>query len=223
MDLKVALILTSCLISQGRCLMCHNCLPDDTGFCHDVQGPCPEECASVRVASYIDGRKQGVMNLKTCSQSDMCIVGSINFGTSRVKVENTCCSTHLCNGKTPPESREDISNGNRCYTCRNGDCSSTVECLGDEDRCVTSIATDEEGRSTGIQKGCASMSICQQRDSSSLFLADLADQLICCEGQLCNDGTVATTNHNAGNLAHLTRSNRHILLAMVAVSVYGFQ
>lgn len=37
----------------------------------------------------------------------------------------------------------DISNKKRCYTCIAGDCSSTMECLGDEDRCVTSVSTGE--------------------------------------------------------------------------------
>ncbi|KAL2079233.1 hypothetical protein ACEWY4_024977 [Coilia grayii] len=216
MDLKVALILISSLISQALPLTCNNCFSDATGFCHDIQGPCAEECASVRIATYVDGRRKGVMNLKTCYPSDMCIVGSLNLGTSRVKVENKCCSTDLCNDQTPPESLEDISNGKRCFTCRNGDCSLRVECLGNEDHCVTSLSTDEEGRSSGIQKGCVSRSVCQQRDSS-FFLDNVADRLVCCVGDLCNG--MATANQNAENIGHLTKSNTHNLLLLVLMSV----
>lgn len=42
------------------------------------------------------------MILKTCVPSAMCIVGSLNFGTTRVKVESICCASELCNNESPP-------------------------------------------------------------------------------------------------------------------------
>ncbi|XP_076145817.1 urokinase plasminogen activator surface receptor-like [Alosa pseudoharengus] len=206
MDLRVVLILTSAYIAQVYSLMCNNCFPDATGTCHDVQGPCPDQCASVRIATYEDYRRKGVMTLKTCMPSDMCVIGSLNFGNSRVKSESTCCNTDLCNDKTPPESLTDISNKMRCYTCRNGDCTSIIQCLGDEDFCVTSTSTD------GIQKGCASRSMCQQRGSSH-FLSSMADGLACCEGNLCNG--IEGTNRNTGNSGHKSHTQSFLLLILL--------
>ncbi|XP_012672598.1 uncharacterized protein LOC105891007 [Clupea harengus] len=212
MDLKAVLIWTCALISQVRSLMCNNCFSDAGGTCHDVQGPCPDACASVRIATYVGEWRKGVMNMKTCSTADICVMGSLNFGTKRVKVESTCCTTDLCNDQPPPEYLKDISNGKRCFTCKGGDCNLTVECLGNEDRCVTSTSTEADQRPPRTQKGCVSASICQQRDSSH-FLASMADSLDCCEGDLCNG--VQGTNQNAGNMGHVTKSNTQNLLLLL--------
>ncbi|XP_062372782.1 urokinase plasminogen activator surface receptor-like [Sardina pilchardus] len=211
MDLRIVLILTSALIAQVYSLMCNNCFSDATGTCHDVQGPCPDQCASVRIATYQDYRRKDVMTLKTCTPSDMCVTGSLNFGTSRVKAESTCCGTDLCNDEAPPESLTDISNGMRCYTCRNGDCTSIIRCLGDEDFCVTSTSAE------GIQKGCASRSICRPRGSNH-FLSSVADGLACCEGNLCNGMEGMGTNQNTGNSGHKSHTQSFLLIVLMSVA-----
>ncbi|KAJ8287656.1 hypothetical protein COCON_G00003150 [Conger conger] len=103
-----------------------------------------------------------------------------NTGISMTTVDTQCCESNLCNNQEPPALPESSTNGKKCFTCAaSGDCTSTLECKGSEDRCFMFTVP-----AVGKVKGCASQSFC----SGSLIaqLGAIVD-LNCCEGNLCNN------------------------------------
>uniref|UniRef100_A0A672HXX6 Uncharacterized protein n=1 Tax=Salarias fasciatus TaxID=181472 RepID=A0A672HXX6_SALFA len=105
---------------------------------------------------------------------DLCRQGSLNFGYERRVWNSTCCSTNLCNNHPANP------NGKKCFTCKGGDCTGTLNCLGDEDRCFT--ATGDTLHKMIFTKGCASQKICSIYITPGLSPYDYE----CCEGDFCN-------------------------------------
>uniref|UniRef100_A0A673YZR7 UPAR/Ly6 domain-containing protein n=1 Tax=Salmo trutta TaxID=8032 RepID=A0A673YZR7_SALTR len=117
------------------------------------------------------------MNMKSCSVPAQCLTESLNFGMMRTMITSICCNTDLCNSqkstKTPP-------NGKKCFTCTGTDCTSTLSCVGDEDRCISTTGSNM------TMKGCASKSICVG-DESGALRTTMGMDMKCCEGNLCNN------------------------------------
>ncbi|KAL7859136.1 hypothetical protein SRHO_G00142830 [Serrasalmus rhombeus] len=98
-------------------------------------------------------------------------------------VNSKCCNSELCNSQKVPVLPQGRPNGLKCYTCTDKDCSQTVNCEGDQDRCITSTVN-----SSGVQltmKGCGSKDLCSGDAFSSEEAGPVGD-MSCCEGNFCN-------------------------------------
>ncbi|XP_046894669.1 lymphocyte antigen 6H-like [Hypomesus transpacificus] len=75
-------------------------------------------------------------------------------------------------------------NGKWCYTCNDQDCLTAVNCLGDDNSCISTI-TDVSGLKVST-KGCANKSMCAAA-SMAAQLSGGNVKIDCCDGNLCND------------------------------------
>uniref|UniRef100_A0A8C9TTA9 UPAR/Ly6 domain-containing protein n=1 Tax=Scleropages formosus TaxID=113540 RepID=A0A8C9TTA9_SCLFO len=118
-------------------------------------------------------------SVKSCTIPQRCISGSINFGILRATVNTKCCSTDLCNNQTLAQNSP---NGKQCFSCDlNNDCTSVINCLGNENNCITATVAQ---RTT---KGCISSNICAAANVSAQLGLNLGVNINCCDGNLCNN------------------------------------
>ncbi|XP_055781347.1 uncharacterized protein LOC129857286 isoform X1 [Salvelinus fontinalis] len=133
-------ILVSLLLPKAYSLKCFECTPGESGACTDMETDCPTQCGNTRITSYMGGTKVSDVNMKSCSVPAQCLTASVNFGMTRTMIASKCCNTDLCNSQSIPESTETTPNGKKCFTCTGTDCTSALSCVGDEDRCISTIA-----------------------------------------------------------------------------------
>uniref|UniRef100_A0A4W5MD59 UPAR/Ly6 domain-containing protein n=1 Tax=Hucho hucho TaxID=62062 RepID=A0A4W5MD59_9TELE len=179
-------ILVCVLLPKAYSLTCFECIPGVSGECTDKQTNCPNptQCGNLRIMSYMGDTQIVDINGKSCAQPSECLNASVNFGNVRTTIATKCCNTDLCNSQRVPESTKAPPNGKKCFTCTGTDCTSTLSCLGDEDRCI-STTVNMAGNEMKM-KGCASKSICVGDVSQALGPAIVID-MKCCEGNLCNN------------------------------------
>ncbi|XP_056901566.1 urokinase plasminogen activator surface receptor-like [Takifugu flavidus] len=179
------LIVGFVLLPKVATLKCYECLA--AGDCNKVEKQCPassSRCEAVRVTSYVGSAKAAEVNLKSCSEPEQCIEGSINFGISRTVMTSKCCSSDLCNTQSAPEPIPlSIPNGKKCYTCNAKSCKVTLNCEGSEDHCISTSVTFGGQKMT--MKGCASKRICANTNNKQL-VENIGADLSCCQGNYCN-------------------------------------
>ncbi|KAM9355040.1 uncharacterized protein KZ484_013247 [Pholidichthys leucotaenia] len=75
-------------------------------------------------------------------------------------------------------------NGKKCFACDGNDCTKTINCQGNEDRCISLSANLDKTK----VKGCVSKSMC-----STTVLTEAAGltgvEISCCQGDLCNSAS----------------------------------
>ncbi|XP_066528935.1 phospholipase A2 inhibitor gamma subunit B-like [Hoplias malabaricus] len=182
MKLQITLLLVCGLYPSVLSLNCYQCIPDPSGTCTDRQTACPSQCVSATVAVNVAGQ-QNEISTKGCASAAECVSGSLNLGIVKTTINTQCCSTDLCNSQKPPALPSKPPNGKQCYYCIDKDCSGTVDCLGDEDQCISATVN-----AAGVQvkmKGCATRSICNA-PTGSMQTAGISGDLSCCSGNLCN-------------------------------------
>ncbi|KAF1382132.1 hypothetical protein PFLUV_G00161270 [Perca fluviatilis] len=168
----LALMFGILLLPEASTLTCYECIPDDSETCNETIKECPkgQQCAAMRLVSYEGGLKV-VENSKGCAVAKDCGEYSINYGFSKLKVTNRCCTTALCNTQLPPEPQSK-PNGKQCYYCDGLTCTNILNCEGNEDYCFS--ITGSQGEVSATTKGCVSKQLCTGTTSS------------CCQGNLCN-------------------------------------
>ncbi|XP_052425875.1 ly6/PLAUR domain-containing protein 8-like [Carassius gibelio] len=149
MALKIiSVVLFTVFFSEAVTLMCYKCTtPVPYGTCTTTANCSQnEQCNSITNTTY---HGTGSSN-KMCSAS--CANRSVNVGM--LSYTSQCCASDLCNNTA------DSSNGKMCYICIDTNCSTnrTLDCKGDEDKCITGTAT-LNGVNTTL-KGCASKNFC---------------------------------------------------------------
>uniref|UniRef100_A0A3B4D1S8 UPAR/Ly6 domain-containing protein n=1 Tax=Pygocentrus nattereri TaxID=42514 RepID=A0A3B4D1S8_PYGNA len=182
MRLHVTLALLGVLFPKALALKCYQCIPELYKTCKETQADCPDQCASKTIFMNTDGDKQEI-NTKNCAKAKECVSGSLNLGFIKMTVNSKCCNSELCNSQKVPVLPQGRPNGLKCYTCTDKDCSQTVNCEGDQDRCITSTVN-----SSGVQltmKGCGNKDLCRG-DAFSSEEAGLVGDMSCCEGNFCN-------------------------------------
>ncbi|XP_060793733.1 phospholipase A2 inhibitor and Ly6/PLAUR domain-containing protein-like [Neoarius graeffei] len=189
MKSQVTLLLICMLFSKALSLTCHQCVPSASGKCTEEQTTCSDQCLTSTTAVYMSGTKLTDVNIKTCGMPELCATGSMNIGTVKVTSNTKCCSTNLCNSETLPALPKQAPNGRMCYTCDANDCSGTVNCEGNEDRCIS--ASVQQGSNTLSMKGCVSKSFCVGSGSSGIPGIGIS-RVQCCEGNLCNSAKSIT-------------------------------
>ncbi|TRY94766.1 hypothetical protein DNTS_021635 [Danionella cerebrum] len=167
--------------SMAGSLSCYQCIPETSIKCTETTVECPAgQCGTMKTTSYLGNNTLADIIMKNCSVSQQCVTASVNFGLTRIIINNECCSTRLCNNRTEPVPPKRIPNGNKCYTCNGQDCSSTLPCSDEEDH------LNFEGEIIAM-RGCATRSFCRGDLSSQISQTNTeAVGLSCCKGHLCN-------------------------------------
>ncbi|KAG7464056.1 hypothetical protein MATL_G00183210 [Megalops atlanticus] len=185
MKLLISLAFVCALFYKAFPLQCNMCTLN-TAPCTTTPVPCPANqtrCASATVLSTVGGN-QTTLELKTCATPDLCISGSVNLRATRYTVNTLCCDTDLCNTQSPPALYDGSQNGRECFTCVENNCTHKLQCLGAEDRCISSSVT--AGGQTTTVKGCATRTVCA--GDLKVEIGTVASlNLTCCEGNLCNN------------------------------------
>ncbi|KAI4888843.1 hypothetical protein NFI96_021041 [Prochilodus magdalenae] len=142
MKLQVALALVCVLFPKALALKCYECVPELFGQCTDTKTDCPDQCDSITMVTKF-GDIQHERHSKGCAVAEQCDTVSLNVGMMKVAVNSKCCSTDLCNSGNVPALPKGSPNGKMCYACADQDCSDTVNCEGDEDRCISATGKEE--------------------------------------------------------------------------------
>uniref|UniRef100_A0A672HWP7 UPAR/Ly6 domain-containing protein n=1 Tax=Salarias fasciatus TaxID=181472 RepID=A0A672HWP7_SALFA len=186
---QLLLILGVVLLPEGKfCSACYQCSSDDDDSCLTTECSSGSHCAAVRMTSYRGNEVDHMSSIRGCLPSTaQCLQGSFNYGYGRIVYNYRCCSTNLCNNQSAPEASLS-PNGKKCFTCdaMGQNCDATLNCLGDEDRCI-SITVIHEGGMMLRQKGCASQEICE-----TFFTPGSGGPGVeyeCCQGDFCNSAS----------------------------------
>ncbi|XP_047663075.1 uncharacterized protein LOC113654961 isoform X2 [Tachysurus fulvidraco] len=131
MKFLLTLVIFSALFSGVLSLTCLYGFNDQC-----IKIDCPDQCASLTALTINNGNNMSGV-LKTCAVPDICSHGTVNLGELVVTINTLCCNTTLCNNETLPVLPVPLPNGRICYTCFNNNCTQTVHCGGNEDRCIT--------------------------------------------------------------------------------------
>ncbi|XP_029105375.1 urokinase plasminogen activator surface receptor-like [Scleropages formosus] len=189
MKLLLQVILTCAAFSKGYPLNCYECIPGSNGKCTETTKTCPSDqtkCGSMTTTVYIGNSVLTEASAKSCAKPQECTSGSINFGVTRTAVNTECCNTGLCNSQNIPAWSKNAPNGKRCFTCNGNDCTSILNCVGDENSCLKTTVSAQGGVVT--MKGCVSSNICAAAgDLSAQLGLGVGVSMNCCEGNLCND------------------------------------
>ncbi|KAI4891291.1 hypothetical protein NFI96_030830 [Prochilodus magdalenae] len=156
-------------------LQCYQCIPGLNGTCTDTQTFCSDQCGSATVLVSADGQEKE-RKVKDCAATEECVNGSLNLGFVKTTINTKCCNTDLCNNQTVPALAFGAPNGKKCFTCINNDCRGTVNCAGDEDRCISS------------EVQCYMCQIGSQNDTCTDFKTDCPDQCISITTFMSTDG-----------------------------------
>ncbi|XP_047215886.1 urokinase plasminogen activator surface receptor-like isoform X2 [Girardinichthys multiradiatus] len=178
------------IIKRTDTLKCYECSEELSGTCTEKTTECPSQsyqCVVGRSLVFGGGRQISDVKTKGCTVPEQCLEYSINFGVSKTVQKNTCCSTELCNNQSPDY--KSIPNGKKCFSCDKQNCTSTLNCEGDENYCIKAIVNS--GGQTVTLKGCASKLMCSDQ-VTSLMKHFSGAQFSCCQGNYCNSASTAS-------------------------------
>ncbi|XP_017342726.1 urokinase plasminogen activator surface receptor isoform X2 [Ictalurus punctatus] len=189
MKLSIMLLLIFMLSSEVLSLMCQKCIPSGITPCTRTQITCPDKCLSATVSVSSSGTDMNV-NLQTCGTSSLCVNESMNVGIMNIATNVQCCITDLCNNRTPAAPAQQFPNGKSCFTCVANRCSGTVNCVGNQDFCIS--ASVQQGNNALYMKGCATKSACDASAGVSSQQGVAPVNVQCCAGNLCNSAEIFT-------------------------------
>ncbi|XP_031731891.1 phospholipase A2 inhibitor and Ly6/PLAUR domain-containing protein-like [Anarrhichthys ocellatus] len=141
MKLIFSLTLYLVLSSTARALQCQTCT--DLQCSTTTPAPCSSEtmCVTASIQASLFGTPAQQM-FKGCASSSLCPATgsqtfSANLGVSGAVASAKCCNTDNCNTDTLPFPAAQTDNALQCFTCNpiNSQCTSPIQCRGEEDRC----------------------------------------------------------------------------------------
>ncbi|XP_046725382.1 urokinase plasminogen activator surface receptor-like isoform X1 [Silurus meridionalis] len=191
MKFSIVLLFSCILVPEVLMLTCQQCTSTINKPCPSTPVNCSNVCSSTTGSIYISTLNATIVGtVQNCTTPDMCVNGSLNLGLTNTVVNTQCCSTDFCNNQTLPVPSQQLPNGMSCYTCINNTCSGTIQCVGDQNYCV-SVNTDLGENNVLVQAGCTTKSVC---DAFTLFGTQLVanSTVKCCQGNLCNDAKSLT-------------------------------
>ncbi|XP_048029275.1 phospholipase A2 inhibitor gamma subunit B-like [Megalobrama amblycephala] len=168
----ISVLLFTVFFSEALTLVCYNCTTTGSSETCTQNATCPSNFTQ---CSYISTNSS--IGQKSCAAS--CDNWSIH--SEVFKMSSQCCPTDLCN-KSPAADNELT-----CYTCSDTNCSKTLKCKGDENRCITATV-GFSGTNSNV-KGCASQNICNNSALVNLALSQglIVSSVSCCGANLCNN------------------------------------
>ncbi|XP_010776871.1 phospholipase A2 inhibitor and Ly6/PLAUR domain-containing protein-like [Notothenia coriiceps] len=185
MKLILSLTVIWMLSSSAGALMCKN----DTAT--SVTCKSNEQCATAMVRATIQGLSGGK---KSCVSSSVCEPNNQTFSFKSGQAQLTafvhCCKTDNCNSVNVSATINKTENNLMCYMC-DGDqstvCNKTVQCKGNEDRCVKGTA-HVDGKDSEKFSGCASKNTCGAASQLGFLTGALKfdNGPHCCDTKLCN-------------------------------------
>ncbi|XP_068099437.1 urokinase plasminogen activator surface receptor-like isoform X2 [Hyperolius riggenbachi] len=207
-----------CLSCEGNSISCAS--SNLTSLqCVGLQDRCMTiSTAYVTGVSGINASRSDVV-VKGCGTGNLC--GRklyYNTGAGRIYSEVSCCGAPNCNQGVKTATVDNTPNGMKCYGCNEtgaGECKTptTVSCTGNMTSCMDALGFP---RGNTLMRGCVSTDVCY--GLSSFMNLQASQKLYCCQGNMCNDGTI--TNYvTAGS--HQARSSAYItggaVLALIQV------
>ncbi|XP_053547223.1 urokinase plasminogen activator surface receptor-like [Bombina bombina] len=158
------------LTATGSSLLCMQCSAVDESSCIGQERKCPSHdyvCAATNTLSIMEGKTFKNFT-RTCERRSSCgITGSIGFQKGKIKTATSCCDADSCTPSMPLlPSDNGRKTGLTCRSCTSRDSTwcyteQTIECTGEEDRCILQYATITGSRySKTAVRGCATKSLC---------------------------------------------------------------
>ncbi|XP_047454170.1 urokinase plasminogen activator surface receptor-like [Mugil cephalus] len=133
-----------------------------------------------------DGSEYYESTRRSCVLPEECGEHSLNVGFYRDVIASKCCNTDLCNTQPPPEITPPVPSGIKCTTCDEQGCNAAVNCLGNEDRCISATVFTPGYMTT--MKACASKAQCLYIQTA-LMTETTAAEVNCCQGDYCNSAS----------------------------------
>ncbi|XP_028281559.1 urokinase plasminogen activator surface receptor-like [Parambassis ranga] len=191
--LFLTLIVGIVLLLKADALKCYDCVKT----CTNTTKECPvqgQQCADMRVLSYHGSSNISDVNVKTCALAEDCVEHSVNYGVARTVVTSKCCTSNLCNTQRAPDASKSNPNGKKCFRCEGQKCTTTLNCVGNEDFCISTTVK------AVIMKGCATKTICSNAQIA-LMTGAVGEEASCCQGDYCNtDSGTSASSTSAGLL-----------------------
>ncbi|XP_062280857.1 urokinase plasminogen activator surface receptor-like [Scomber scombrus] len=155
----------SCLIGEESHYSSHPCNPGD-------------RCATVAAQGNLSWKNKTNIMSKLCVPSSLFTDGNHTFsltaGGATVTVSVHVCNTDGCNKQAMPYPGDQKKNNLQCLTCDDPSsdvCDKTVQCEGNEDRCINGTISSPENDSKTLRTvGCASANLCEAADRLKFLL-----------------------------------------------------
>ncbi|XP_047455195.1 urokinase plasminogen activator surface receptor-like [Mugil cephalus] len=186
------LVLGIVLLPEASTLRCYDCYSGPDGNCTKT-AQCPSEkylCAVQRYVHYTNGSEDRNDTIRSCALPKECGELSLSYGFDRGVIASKCCNTDLCNTQPVPEITPPVPSGRKCSTCDKQGCNTTLNCLGNEDRCI--LLTNYLPGYIMTLKGCASEAECRYMQTASVT-ETTAVEVNCCQEDYCNSGSSTST------------------------------
>ncbi|XP_078507245.1 urokinase plasminogen activator surface receptor-like [Lissotriton helveticus] len=185
-------------VSQADCAVCSG---DPTScsspslpimHCTGVQDLCMS-ITTVNINVIVGVTRTTVM--KGCGTGPLCGRSlQYNTGNTTLYSKVECCQPLDCKPQVPTVSVNATPNGLQCFACNEtgkNECNATritrVNCTGQMDRCLDIV---DFGLGKTLMRGCCSEDVCQGLSASLSVPA--YQSLYCCQGNLCNNGNIAS-------------------------------
>ncbi|XP_028301361.1 protein psiD-like [Gouania willdenowi] len=179
MKLILSVILLWTVFSTAEGISCRHCTNEDDLLCSfsSVQ-TCSD--SDICLTAYITDDSANQRIYRNCAPASLCpdaVANSIsmNLGPKHVYANVSCCSTDQCNTNELDYPNVPAKNTLRCLGCvpNTVDCSSPVECRGEEDTCIEAIVV-KQGVPTTFN-GCGTANVCDATDfmNNLPFLEDI--------------------------------------------------
>ncbi|KAM3923463.1 ly6/PLAUR domain-containing protein 3 [Leptodactylus fuscus] len=176
-------------------LLCQSCVGNSASCASNLTSlQCAglqDRCMTIKTV-YVNGSSSDVV-YKGCGTGNLCgRLLKYNSGGPRVYTSVSCCGYDNCNKDVQTVTVNETKNGIQCYSCNEtgrGECTtpSTVSCTGDMTTCLDVVGFP---RGNTLLRGCCSQDVCS--GLSATLNIQASQKLYCCQGNLCNNGNVAS-------------------------------